>query len=205
MIAIIDYGMGNLRSVQKAFEFLGYEAVITDSAEKILSADHVVLPGVGAFRDAMDKLNTTGLTEVVKKVAASGTPLLGICLGMQLMFEHSEENGYYDGLGLFPGTVTHFPASPLKVPHMGWNTLQTRDCPLFDAGTDACVYFVHSYCMADISDEFTAAVADYIIPFTAAIARGNVMATQFHPEKSGECGLKMLRRFAEWKGEKAEC
>lgn len=205
MIAIIDYGMGNLRSVQKAFEFLGYEAVITDQAAQILSADHVVLPGVGAFRDAMARLTETGLVETVRQVAANGTPLLGICLGMQLMFEHSEENGFYDGLGLFPGTVTRFPAMGLKIPHMGWNTLQTRDCPLFDAGDDPCVYFVHSYCMADISDEWTAATCAYGIPFTAVIARNNVMAAQFHPEKSGDAGLRMLRRFAEWTPEVVSC
>ena len=198
MIAIIDYGMGNLRSVQKAFESLGFEARITDDAETILAADHVVLPGVGAFHDAMARLTETGLDSVVKTAAARGTPLLGICLGMQLMFEHSEENGFWDGLGLFPGTVTRFPAMGLKVPHMGWNQLKTRDCVLFDKGDDPCVYFVHSYCMADISDEWTAATCDYGMPFTAVISRGNVMATQFHPEKSGDAGLKMLRRFAEW-------
>ena len=193
--------MGNLRSVQKAFEYLGCQAEITDAPARILAADHVVLPGVGAFRDAMEKLNATGLTGVIRQVADSGTPLLGICLGMQLMFEHSEENGHYDGLGFFPGTVTRFPDSPLKVPHMGWNTLRTRSsCPLFAEDETPCVYFVHSYCMADISDDFTAAEADYIIPFTAAVCRGNIMATQFHPEKSGDAGLRMLRRFAEWKG-----
>lgn len=201
MIAIIDYGMGNLRSVQKAFEHLGFDACITDDAEQILSADHVVLPGVGAFRDAMSRLQETGLDSVVKQAAERGTPLLGICLGMQLMFEHSEENGFYDGLGLFPGTVTRFPAMGLKVPHMGWNQLETRNCVLFDKGDDPCVYFVHSYCMADISDEWTAATCDYGMPFTAVISRGNVMATQFHPEKSGDAGLRMLRRFAEWEAE----
>ena len=205
MIAIIDYGMGNLRSVQKAFEFLGCDACITDQADTILSADHVVLPGVGAFRDAMARLKETGLDLIVKQVAARGTPLLGVCLGMQLMFEHSEENGFYDGLGLFPGTVTRFPAMGLKIPHMGWNTLTTHDCPLFDQGDDPCVYFVHSYCMAELSDEWTAATCDYGIPFTAVIARGNVVATQFHPEKSGDAGLRMLRRFAEWTPEVISC
>ena len=204
MIAIIDYGMGNLRSVQKAFEFLGFEAVITDSPETIAAADHVVLPGVGAFCDAMERLRQTGLDQAVLQAANSGKPLLGICLGMQMMFEHSEENGYYDGLGLFPGTITKFEDRGLKIPHMGWNTLKTRDCPLFDQGDDPCVYFVHSYCMADVSDEFTAASCEYGQTFTAAVCRGNVMATQFHPEKSGEAGLNMLRRFAEWKGD-ASC
>ena len=200
MIAIIDYGMGNLRSVQKAFEFLGFEAQITDDPAAIAAADHVVLPGVGAFCDAMAELRETGLDRAVIDTARSGKPLLGICLGMQMLFEHSQENGFYDGLGLLPGTITKFEDRGLKIPHMGWNTLTTRDCPLFDEGDDPCVYFVHSYCMADVSDDFTAATCDYGQTFTAAVCKGNVMATQFHPEKSGEAGLNMLRRFAEWKG-----
>ena len=201
MIAIIDYGMGNLRSVQKAFQFLGFEAEITDDPTRIAAASHVILPGVGAFRDAMARLQETALDKALLSAAASGKPVLGICLGMQMMFEHSEENGRYDGLGLFPGTITRFEDRGLKIPHMGWNTLVSRDCPLFDQGEDPCVYFVHSYCMADVSDEWTAATCTYGQTFTAAVCRGNVMATQFHPEKSGEAGLRMLRRFALWKGE----
>jgi len=196
MIAIIDYGMGNLRSVQKAFEFLGCEAVITDSPEVIGGASHVILPGVGAFEDAMKRIRETGLDQAVLSAAKAGKPILGICLGMQMMFEYSEENGRFEGLGLFPGTITRFVDCGLKVPHMGWNTLETRDCPLFDQGENPCVYFVHSYCMADVS----AAACPYGQTFTAAICRGNVMATQFHPEKSGAAGLKMLKRFAEWRG-----
>ncbi len=199
MIAIIDYGMGNLRSVQKAFEFLGHEAVITDDAAVIAGASHVVLPGVGAFEDAMKRLQSSGLDKALLTAAEAGKPILGICLGMQMMFEFSEENGRFAGLGLFPGTVTRFEDRGRKIPHMGWNTLDTRDCPLFDAGENPCVYFVHSYCMADIAD-WTAATCTYGQTFTAAICRGNVMATQFHPEKSGEAGLKMLKRFAEWRG-----
>ena len=209
MIAIIDYGMGNLRSVQKAFEFLGYEAVITDSADVITRASHVILPGVGAFEDAMNRIRETKLDQALLSAVNAGKPILGICLGMQMMFEFSEENGHFEGLGLFPGTITRFEergprdGRALKVPHMGWNTLQTRTCPLFDADENPCVYFVHSYCMADVSDEWTAATCTYGQTFTAAICRGNVMATQFHPEKSGEAGLKMFRRFAEWKGASA--
>lgn len=203
MIAIIDYGMGNLRSVQKAFEYLGHQAVITDSAEVIKDASHVILPGVGAFEDAMKRIRETGLDRSLIEAAERGKPVLGICLGMQMMFEHSEENGHFDGLGLFPGTITRFEEHGLKIPHMGWNTLHTRNCPLFDQEDDPCVYFVHSYCMADVSDEWTAATCDYGQTFTAAICRGNVMATQFHPEKSGEAGLRMLKRFAEWKGDSA--
>ena len=203
MIAIIDYGMGNLRSVQKAFEFLGYEAVITDSAEVIASASHVILPGVGAFEDAMKRIRETKLDQALLSAAQAGKPVLGICLGMQMMFEYSDENGHFEGLGLFPGTITRFEDRGLKIPHMGWNTLETRDCPLFDAGSGICVYFVHSYCMADVSDEWTAATCTYGQTFTAAICRANVMATQFHPEKSGEAGLRMLKRFAEWRGASA--
>ncbi|MGN1019869.1 MAG: imidazole glycerol phosphate synthase subunit HisH [Aristaeellaceae bacterium] len=200
MIAIMDYGMGNLRSVQKAFEYLGEQAVITDDPAAAAKASHLVLPGVGAFEDAMARLQRSGLDRALLDAAQAGKPVLGICLGMQMMFEHSEENGFFDGLGLFPGTVTRLTDHGLKIPHMGWNNLSTRDCPLFDAGDDPCVYFVHSYCMADVSDEWTAATCDYGQVFTAAVCRDNVMATQFHPEKSGTAGLKMLRRFAAWKG-----
>ena len=144
------------------------------------------------------------LDRAVLDAAAQGMPVLGICLGMQLMFQHSEENGFYDGLGLFPGTVTRLEEHGLKIPHMGWNTLETRQSVLFDANASPCVYFVHSYCMADISPDWTSATCTYGQTFTAAIECGNVMATQFHPEKSGEAGLSMLHRFAAWKGD-ASC
>ena len=202
MIAIVDYGMGNLRSVQKAFEYLGFEAQITGDPAAVARAERVVLPGVGAFCDAMAQLRAAGMDRAVLDAARAGKPLLGICLGMQMMFEWSEENGHYEGLGLFSGGITRLAAPGLKVPHMGWNTLHTRACPLFDAGEDPCVYFVHSYCAAQVNDD-TAATCDYGQTFTAAVCRGNVMATQFHPEKSGEAGLRMLRRFALWQGEKA--
>ncbi len=128
------------------------------------------------------------------------TPMLGICLGMQLLFEASEENGTYEGLGLLPGTITRFPDMGLKIPHMGWNTLKTRDCALFSADESPCVYFVHSYIMADISPDWSVGICHYGIPFTAAVQKGNVMAAQFHPEKSGADGLGMLRRFAAFGG-----
>ncbi len=187
--------MGNLRSVQKALEYLGCEARITDSAAVIRDASHVVLPGVGAFRDAIDRLRRSGLDRAFTEAAASGKPVLGICLGMQLMYEVSEENGLYEGLGLLPGRITLLDAPGLKIPHMGWNTLETRACPLFDAGTPQTVYFVHSYCAQAVNGD-TAAVCTYGKPFTAAACRGNILATQFHPEKSGSVGLSMLRRFA---------
>ena len=167
MIAIIDYGMGNLRSVQKAFEYLGYEAVITDSPEVIASASHVILPGVGAFEDAMRRIRETALDQALMNAVQVGKPILGICLGMQMMFELSEENGRFEGLGLFPGTITKLEDRGLKIPHMGWNTLETRDCPLFDAEDHPCVYFVHSYCMADVDDGWTAATCHYGQTFTA--------------------------------------
>ena len=196
MIAIIDYGMGNLRSVQKAFGFLGHPAVITDDPAVIATAAQVVLPGVGAFEDAMAQLRRTGLDRAVLATADAGKPLLGICLGMQMMFEASEENGHHAGLGLFPGRITRLETTALKVPHMGWNTIETRPCPLFDGGQTPCVYFVHSYCAAEVSEAWTAATCTYGQTFTAAVCRGSVMATQFHPEKSGAVGLEMLRRFA---------
>ena len=200
MIAIIDYGFGNLRSVQKALEFLGADARITDRAADIADADHVVLPGVGAFRDAIARLRETGLDQAVLASARAGKPLLGICLGMQLMYEASEENGHYAGLGLLPGSITRLRGGEgLKIPHMGWNRLRTRDCPLFAAGEDPFVYFVHSYCAAAV-DGNTAATCDYGQTFTAAACRDNVLATQFHPEKSGDAGLSMLKGFIRFQG-----
>lgn len=208
MIAIIDYGMGNLRSVQKALESLGQEAVITDDPAVLQSATHVILPGVGAFGDAMARLTETGLDRIVKDLAAQGKPLLGICLGMQLLFESSTEGGYHEGLGLIPSTIVRFPADMgLKVPHMGWNNLAPREGSVLYAGTGEApyVYFVHSYYAAEISDEWTAATCTYGVTFTAAVRRGNVFGTQYHPEKSSAAGLQMLKNFIEYKGEDAVC
>ena len=197
MITIIDYGMGNLRSVQKAFEFLGYEACISEDPEVISKASHVILPGVGAFEEAISRLKSSGMDQALLEAVHDERPVLGICLGMQLMFQHSEENGYFDGLGLFPGTISPLPKKEgMKIPHMGWQSLKTRDCLLFRGNEDPDVYFVHSYAALQVND-FTTATCDYGQVFTAACERGRVCATQFHPEKSGEMGLRMLRRFAQ--------
>jgi imidazole glycerol phosphate synthase, glutamine amidotransferase subunit len=202
MIAIADYGMGNLRSVEKAFEFLGFETMTTENPDMLQKADRIILPGVGAFGQAMDRLNESGLGQALKDAVQNGTPLLGICLGAQLIFEGSDEIGYHEGLGLLKGTIKRLPDCGLKIPHMGWNGLETRECPLFKKGENPTVYFVHSYAMLDISDDFTVATCDYGVPFTAAVCKGNVMATQFHPEKSGDAGLKMLKNFALYEGRK---
>lgn len=199
-ILIVDYGMGNLRSVQKAFEAVGSAADISADPARVAAAGKVVLPGVGAFRDAIAKLRETGLADAVLGHVAADRPLLGICLGFQLLFARSHEDGVHDGLAVFGGDVVAFPAVPgLKVPHMGWNTLRlTRpDCPLF-AGLDQdpAVYFVHGYYPVPADPGITAAETDYPSPFCSVVWRGNVFATQFHPEKSQAVGLRMLRNFA---------
>jgi len=201
MIAIIDYGMGNLFSVEKAFVKLGAEVVVTRSPEVILSADKVVLPGVGAFGDCMSNLSEYGLVHVIHEVIARGTPFLGICLGLQMLFDGSEEDPGVKGLGIFPGMVRKIVAPGLKVPHMGWNSLEiTSDSQLFSKlSAESYVYFVHSYHAVPEDGTLIAAVADYGGPVTAAVGRGNVQAVQFHPEKSGAVGLVMLANFKEMK------
>jgi glutamine amidotransferase len=198
-IAIVDYGMANLRSVQKAFERVGFAAEITSEPKRIASASKVVLPGVGAFQDAIARLRDTGLDEIISTHVRLDRPFLGICLGMQMLFSRSHEDGLFPGLDLFPGNVVRFPAVPgLKVPHMGWNTLKLPrpDCPLFlGLPPDPAVYFVHSYLAQPVNREVVAAEADYPTPFCSAIWKGNVYATQFHPEKSQDVGLAMLRNF----------
>jgi glutamine amidotransferase len=199
-IVIVDYGMANLRSVQKAFEEVGHAAEITSDPERVSRSAKLVLPGVGAFRDAIARLRETHLGEAIMGHIKAGRPFLGICLGMQLLFTRSHEDGLYTGLGLFGGDVVRFPdVRGLKVPHMGWNTLTaTRpDCPLL-AGLPAepAVYFVHSYYPAPADAGVVAATADYPGPFAAVIWRDNVFATQFHPEKSQRVGLRMLENFA---------
>lgn len=199
-IVIVDYGMANLRSVQKAFERVGAAADITSDPGRVADATKVVLPGVGAFQDAIARLRETGLGEVISDHVRADRPFLGICLGYELLFSRSFEDGVFPGLDLFPGDVVRFPEVPgLKVPHMGWNTLRpTRPgCPLL-AGlpADPAVYFVHSYYPVPTDPTLTAAVAEYPEPFAAAVWRGNVFGTQFHPEKSQDVGLAMLRNFA---------
>jgi len=199
MIAIIDYGVGNLGSVEKAFQYIGYKAEVTSDKNTVLGADAIVLPGVGAYADAIRNLEKVGMIDVVKRAVAEDRPFLGICLGLQLLFDHSEE-GDVKGLGLFKGKVKQFPLDMnLKVPHMGWNSLKTdKDCRLF-YGLDETpyVYFVHSYYLDAEDNDIVAARTEYGIEFHSAVNRGNVFATQFHPEKSGETGLKILRNFVD--------
>lgn len=200
MIAIIDYGVGNLRSVEKAFHNIGKEAVVTSDKELVLKADAVVLPGVGAYSDAMDSLRDAGMADIVMKVIEEGKPFLGICLGLQLLFEYSEEGGSrVEGLGIFKGAVKQLPSDMgLKVPHMGWNALEIKkDCALFrNLPHRPYVYFVHSYYLDSRDKDIVAATARYGIEFDVAINSGNVYATQFHPEKSGQVGLNILRNWA---------
>ncbi len=199
-IVIVDYGMGNLRSVQKAFEHIGVSAEITSDPMRVQGATKVVFPGVGAFRDAISAVNAQGLKEVVRDHIDAGKPFLGICLGLQLLFDRSHEDGIYDGMGIVPGEVVRFKNEPgLKVPHMGWNTLKfiQPNCPLFaDLPPDPAVYFVHGYYAQPSEAKIIAATADYPTPFCAAIWQDNLFATQFHPEKSQQIGLTMLRNFA---------
>ena len=197
-IAIIDYGMGNLRSVQKGIERVGFAAEVTRDRERIAAAAGVVLPGVGAFGACMDNLRAYGLIDTVRRVIERGTPFLGICLGMQLLFEESEEFGRVSGLGIFPGRVVRFQDQPdLKVPHMGWNQITKRQDPPHLRGIDngAFVYFVHSYYVVPADPSLTATSTEYGVEFTSAIVRDNVFATQYHPEKSQAVGLKILENF----------
>jgi imidazole glycerol-phosphate synthase subunit HisH len=195
-IAIIDYGMGNLGSVQKAFQFIGMDAEITSDAAVLGRADGAVLPGVGAFADCMKNLTDTGLIPSIKAFTASGRPFLGICLGLQLLFDSSLEGGLFTGLGLLGGQVVPLPKDR-KVPHMGWNNLTIQKPePLFvGLPQEAYVYFVHSYHAVPLDSSILCATTGYGIEVTAAVQSGNVFATQFHPEKSGDVGLQILRNF----------
>ena len=198
MTAIIDYDAGNLRSVEKALQALGEETVITRDRDEILSADRVILPGVGAFGDAMEKLHQYGLVEIIRQVVQKGTPFLGICLGLQLLFEESEESQGVLGLGILKGKIRRIPDTPgLKIPHMGWNSLILRPgTRLFSGlGEEPYVYFVHSYYLEAADPEIVAASADYGVVIHAAVESGNVFACQFHPEKSSDTGLQILKNF----------
>ncbi len=204
MLAIVDYGVGNLFSLKSSLKRLGIDALVTGDANELRRAERIILPGVGAFEDAATKLRLTGLDVLLKEEAAAGKPLMGICLGMQLLFEASYEYGEHAGLALLPGTVK--PIAPmigegLKVPHIGWNGLifpkGKEKSPLFrEVDEGECVYFVHSYAAVDCEEAVTAK-AEYGALLTAAAGKGNVMGTQFHPEKSGDTGLRILKAFAE--------
>ena len=201
MIAIIDYGVGNLFSLKSSFGAIGHEAVITSDESVIAEADKIILPGVGAFADAAMKLKDSKMADVVVKEAENGKPLMGICLGMQLLFEKSYEYGEHEGLGLIKGNVRPIAdviEPGLKIPHIGWNSLIFRKpSPIFKYINEGdCVYFVHSYYAADC-DENVIAEAEYSVNLTAAVARDNIYGCQFHPEKSGEVGLKILKAFCE--------
>ncbi|MCR5040625.1 MAG: imidazole glycerol phosphate synthase subunit HisH [Clostridia bacterium] len=201
MTSIIDYGVGNLFSLKRSLEKIGEPASVTGSAEELLSADRVILPGVGAFGDAAAKLRETGLDRVVKEAVAAEKPVLGICLGMQLLFDESLEFGVHKGLGLLRGRVLPFGPmlkKKLDVPHMGWNSLRyTRPSELFEGVPEGSfVYFVHSFAAFDCSDSLIAET-DYSVTLTAAVQKGRLFATQFHPEKSGDVGLRILKNFCE--------
>ena len=199
MVGIIDYGVGNLFSLCSSFRAIGQEAFVSGDAEALAKADRLVLPGVGAFEDAANKLRASGLDAFVRHQAAEGKPLLGICLGMQMLFEKSFEYGEHEGLGLLKGQVVPMEgriSGELKIPHMGWNKLEVRQGKLLKAVDGEFVYFVHSF-YAEGCEDSLAAVTEYSIPITAAVEQGNIFGCQFHPEKSGNVGLAILRRFCQ--------
>ena len=200
MITIVDYQMGNLRSVQKGIESVGGEAQISSDPDQIREAEKLILPGVGAFRDAMDEINRRGLADPIRDYVDSGKPFLGICLGLQLLFERGYEHGEHEGLGILPGEVVRFDLpDSYKVPHMGWNTVRRRsEAPiLHDIPDDTHFYFVHSYYVRPADSALIALECEYGDPFCAMVWRDNLFATQFHPEKSQSEGLKLLRAFNE--------
>ena len=197
MVGIIDYGVGNLFSLQSSFKAIGEEAFVSGNAEELKTADRLVLPGVGAFEDAAAKLRASGLDSFVRQQAAEGKPLLGICLGMQMLFEKSFEYGEHEGLGLLKGQVVPMAGKidpERKIPHMGWNALSVKQGRLLADVDGEYVYFVHSY-FAEGCEDSLAAVTEYDIPITAAVEKGNIFGCQFHPEKSGNVGLSILQKF----------
>lgn len=198
MIAIIDYGAGNLHSVKNALDFLGADNIVTGNKEEILNADKVILPGVGAFGDAMKCLEESGLVDTVKAAAQSGKPFLGICLGLHLLFEESEESPNVKGLGIFKGKIVKIPDNgSLKIPHMGWNNIHiTKDSKILkNIGDEPYVYFVHSYYVEAEDSSVVSAYTEYGQRLDIAVEKDNVFATQFHPEKSGDTGMEILKNF----------
>lgn len=203
MVAIIDYGAGNLMSVKKALDYIGAESEITMDKDKILSASHIILPGVGSFGDAMQSMEKRGLVETVKTAARSGKPFLGICLGLQLLFGKSDESRGVSGLSLLSGEIVSIPKNMgLKVPHIGWNSVSIKQkCGIFkDIPDESYFYFVHSYYLKNAEEKDVAATAQYGVEIQCAIQQGNLCATQFHPEKSGKAGLKLLENFLALEG-----
>lgn len=204
MIALIDYDAGNMRSVEKALDFLGEKPVVTRKREEILGADRIILPGVGSFGDSMHNLEAFGLTEVIKEAVEKKIPLLGICLGMQVLFEKSEESPGVKGLGILEGEIVRFPKTEgLKIPHMGWNSLScSKDGRLFEGlEENPYVYFVHSYYLKAKDPKIVKATAEYGVTIHASVEKGSVFGCQFHPEKSGGTGLHILKNFIERQGE----
>ena len=198
MIAIIDYGMGNLGSVKNALDSLNIESVITRDINVIKNADKLILPGVGAFKKAMDNLNSLGLDKVIIDEVKSGKPILGICLGMQLLFTTSEEYGLTNGLNILEGNIIHFKENGLKIPHMGWNNLNIpSNSKLFKGLNNPYVYFVHSYHLVTDNKDYLLTKTTYGYEFSCAVEYKNIFATQFHPEKSGDVGLKILKNFGD--------
>ena len=198
MIAILDYDAGNIKSVEKAMQLLGQEVMVTREREAILRADKVILPGVGAFGDAMDKIRQYGLYEVIHEVVDKGTPFLGICLGLQLLFERSEESPKAEGLGVLKGEILRIPETPgLKIPHMGWNSLKLQNHGrLFaDLPDEPYVYFVHSYYLKAAEEGIVTAATEYGTQIHASVEQGNVFACQFHPEKSSDVGIQILKNY----------
>jgi glutamine amidotransferase len=200
MIAVIDYDAGNLKSVEKALKSLNQEVLVSRDSSEILQADKVILPGVGAFGDAMNNLDKFGLVDTIRKVAENDTPFLGICLGLQLLFERSDETPGVEGLGILKGEILRIPPKEgLKIPHMGWNSLDIKpDARLFKGIPDkSYVYFVHSYYLKAADESIVAATTEYSAHIHASVEHGNIFACQFHPEKSSDIGLKILNNFAE--------
>lgn len=203
MIAIIDYGAGNLSSVKKALDYLGAESEITQDKEKIMSAGHIILPGVGSFGDAMNSMEERGLVDTVRQAALSGKPFLGICLGLQLLFESSDESPDVKGLGILGGKIVTIPKDKgLKVPHMGWNSVSLKQTDGIFSGIkdESYFYFVHSYYLKDADEDVVAATTQYGVNIQCAVQKGNLCATQFHPEKSSKTGLKLLENFLKLEG-----